>query len=437
MPAPTVLPGRAFQQVDRRSQLAFHWRAADLSLVTVGKESTGVFSRASAGGQVVGKGGVRTTTRNRLLGPAADGMPRFELVALNAGSTRNTNALALGEQLTNLMDEDDLTNWTGESGPVVSTGQTGPGRLLDAYTVEDNGGASVEYIHRAVGYTGDGAKAISFGIRENTTPAGGQRIMMIGDTGPTTHLSATIDDYTNGEPNITMDTGTELQRQEIGDGYWWIDCLSSTDVVAANDHRVEIYPAIVAAQTGILDVHRINTYNALVPLNGILSESISQAAETLYWPFNMKPQAMTMYVKLIERGDVAAATVYGVFGIQDVNSANPKVEIFADGTRYEAIHDNGTQQVEAQGALTQPSMGDTVELCLRVANNGSLVLGQSINGGAQETVSGATPVPFAPAWSAPRLYLSSRGNFSRGFGGFLAAKVATGIRSMEYMRQSL
>ena len=434
MPAPTVLPGRAFQQIDRRSQLAFHWRAADLSLITVGKESTGVFSRASAGGMVVGKGGVRTTTRNRLLGPAADGMPRFELVALNAGSTRNTNALALGGLRTNLMDEDDLTNWTAESGPVVSTGQTGPGRLLDAYTVEDNGGASVEYIHRAVGYTGNGAKAISFGIRENTTPAGGQRLTMIGDTGPTTHLSATVDDYTNGEPNITMDTGTELQRQEIGDGYWLIDCLSSTDVVAADDHRMEVYPAIVANQVGILDVHRINTYDALVPLNGILSESISQAAESLYWPFNMRRRAMTVYVKFVERGAAAASTGLGLLRIgSGTAAADPRLVIREGSGVYRAEYDDGT--TDAGSALAAaPSIGDTVELLVTLTGAGVVQIHQSINGAAKTSATAATGGGLPPAWSGARLYLNSLGTTLQGFNSFLATKVATGVRSMAYMR---
>ena len=69
--------------------------------------NVGTFTRASAGGLVLGKGQVRTSDRLRLLGPSQDDLPRFEL-ALNAAGLyvpalrlegARTNAFTKAEEL--------------------------------------------------------------------------------------------------------------------------------------------------------------------------------------------------------------------------------------------------------------------------------------------------------------------------------------------------
>ena len=108
MLAPNLLPGRTFDQSKLNSKLLLYWRAQDRSLVTVGSDSTGTLVRASAGGLTEGRGQFRpsSTSDVRLVGPAADNLPRWGVTAahkpyLLLEDTR-TNAWSFSSQLDNI-----------------------------------------------------------------------------------------------------------------------------------------------------------------------------------------------------------------------------------------------------------------------------------------------------------------------------------------------
>jgi hypothetical protein len=358
-------------------------------------------------------------------------------MAANDGNSYST--LLLEAARTNLISDDNLDNWTKSNTPVITSGQDDPAGGTGAYTVEDDDGANVEFIYLAVTYTGDGVKTVVFVIAENTMPAAGeQRLFVVDTTAPANRLQADITAWSDGEPTITMTTGTEVFRRELLNSYWAV-YFQTTAVVAANANRVEIVPAATAAQTGSIDVYRANTFDATVPPQSILDAGVTKAADHLYHAYLALPQAMTAYVSFVEGGTALLSGLrIAVVGI-DGGAAGNRLDILADNDRYRALCVNGGSSSDSlMGAATAPDLGDFVELRVTVSATGVCQIHQSINGATEVAgvAGGAAGVPGT--WQGERLVLNSLGDGTQaGVNAFVAHKIAPGVRTLSEMRALL
>ena len=98
------------------------------------------------------------------------------------------------------------------------------------------------------------------------------------------------------------------------------------------------------------------------------------------------------------------------------------------------VHTAGS--VSTAGTLTAPSFGDTVELLLRISQNGSIYLGESINLGNESVTASSAALAQDSAWSVPTFFFNALGaSSSIGFAAFQRAIVAPGTSwSMAQLR---
>jgi len=449
MPAPTVLPGRAFQQVDRRSRLLFHWRASDQSLITVNRDSTGVFTRASDGGEVAGQGGF-------LINPASDDLPRYEWVDTDADGVRDAAALRLeGARTNTIVQSENLSTaggWTltRVTADINSTIFAAPdGKYTADVILESTDNATHSFQRNSSGFSTGGSLAASFFFR-----ARGRsdiRLFVYGSTDVGDFFSA---EYDLSGGTVSTSTGGiggtgSLSRAAIKSyGDSWYRCALVGAV--GGSHTIAAYRVDLATTAGAVSYQGVSgnglySWGGQSEVNAAFETSyaptaaaaVTRAAETVYWPYTAKPQVETIYVKFIEGGTAQSTAGDRIIHTGAANAAtDPRAGIETSAGEYQAFYDDGTTTATAK-AVAAPSMGDLVELRWTVSAAGVLTLGQSIKGGAEATVnSTATVVVTRPSFAAARLYLNSGGTSLQGHNSYIAVKRATGAQNMQAMREA-
>lgn len=378
---------------------------------------------------------------------AAANIWRTEWLDMDSDGQKEAPAYLGGPARTNLVDSDDLTAWSVSGTPVITGSVSGPAGGTGAYSVEDNDGAAAEFPLRTITFTGDAVKSLVFAVRENTMPATGvQRLRVRDTTAAADRLMAGITGWTAGAPSVTATTGTYLGRRYIGNGYWAIYCQTSA-ITAANTNQVSILPAETAAETGIIDVYRVNAYDNEIPDFSILDASDAKTADTWYADIGFGQQAMTLYVRMLEFGTAFGDETRGIVHLGGSSgSTGPYLQLNSvtsvDG-RYRLDYHNGTAEVTAQiGSGDAVSFGDETEVLCHLDYNedeaGDIRISQSANGGTVTTpVTTAGPAggfETGDPFNAARAYLSSLGSTNHGINPLIEVKLLPGIKTMAEAR---
>ena len=138
------------------------------------------------------------------------------------------------------------------------------------------------------------------------------------------------------------------------------------------------------------------------------SAAASKAAEPLTAPLTTVPQPLTIYMRhIMSFSDVLTSS--GTFDLLHVGnekalSAGAYMQLRFTGDSLQLIHHNGTtfQAVTIDfgtDPVTTPVLGDVLEFRGVLYAAGQITLGISINGGAEYTEVGITPVPPAATWA--------------------------------------
>ena len=376
------------------------------------------------------------TNAQGLLRRAAANVLRREYLWLDGTYTvatrPDTPAYLIEAARTNLVTSDNFdSGWTSSGTPVITTGISDPAGGSGAYRIRDDDGGAAEYKYLAVTFTGNAVKAVSFVVREATMASSGNQTLVLTDTvAATDRLRLAISAWSSGSPTVAAEVGTYLGKRYMGNGYWAV-YGQSTSVTAANAHRLEIRPAETAAASGSIDAFRVNAYNSTVPSWSTLDASETRNADTLYAPFTARPQAMSVYVKFIQGAPIELTGTLVYIGA--TGSTDPRLLIQSNGSVYVGTHDPGTASSSTLGS--NPAWGDTVELLLTLAADGTPILYQSINGATATTGTGQTAQALGYAWSDTRLYIGAEGDTGNmGMSPILSVKVARGVQTMAYMR---
>jgi hypothetical protein len=404
----------------------------DLLFKTTADATPGIdaFTRASVGHE----------NRSGVLHSIGSGiLRRRNTVLANDGNSYRT--LLLEGARTNLvLQAEDLTDaaWTDIGTPTEGATHTSTGVTL--LLLGDDAAGAAEGKSQVISFTGDAVKAVSLFIKKGSTPPGnGSEIIIRDTTAAADRLQATVT-WAGTVPSSTMTTGTEIRDPElISDGVYRLH-YQTTAVTAANNNQIELYPGrkAVVADTGDVYFGGIMAEDGPSPSSFITTAAAtaSRAADSLYYDFFARPQAMTVYIKFVERGSILMTG--GVFYIGGAAvGADPRLQLNSDGNAYSLRHDNGTDNVVSTMApAQQPSIDDTVELRCLLYSDGSIDIAQSVNG-ATEVASNtgrSAVAPLYPAWNAPRLWLNSLGATYAGFNSFIAVKVCAGVQTMNHMR---
>jgi len=227
----------------------------------------------------------------------------------------------------------------------------------------------------------------------------------------------------------------------VSGGWWKITCILSSAGVGAAGQAVYVgctdadntqsYAGDIAKGFYLWGMQaEINTAfpSSYIPTT---SAAVTRAADALSFPFLPVPQAMTVYADFVEIGNMIAASGAGVFAIgRSTNEA-----IFADGgATYETVH-RVAGDVSSVAAAT-PAYGNHVELRVLANPNGSVALGQSINGATEVVAATSAGNAFGASFSFAELMVNGRtaAGSTVGFLALRSLKIAAQIQSLDVMR---
>src|SRR5690606_22462058 len=143
---------------------------------------------------------------------------------------------------------------------------------------------------------------------------------------------------------------------------------------------------------------------AVVPSSLILGSPapVTRAADSLTFPWPHAPQAMTGYLRCVERGAVLYPDTRALLQI-GAGGTRPRLWVRQSSGqgRYGIAH-----ELDADNAVTSllpaspvPTIGDQVELLWRLYADGSVQIEQSINGGAPVVAARSSAIGLPAAWS--------------------------------------
>lgn len=206
---------------------------------------------------------------------------------------------------------------------------------------------------------------------------------------------------------------------------------------AGNTRRAFIYPSGTTLNTKALILHHAQfEANAAFPSSPIVTTTVpvTRSTDSLSFPFADAPEALTVYSRHIERGTVLANLSLRLWQLGGL--AGERLLLFGStGNKYYLMHGTAATTITTNAALPTPNFGDLVELRALMFADGSVQLGQSLNGGAEVVTPQTAALAFAGAWGSPTFSLgSASGVTSAGFAAFQALKIQRGIMTMDQMR---
>jgi hypothetical protein len=285
-------------------------------------------------------------------------------------------------------------------------------------------------VARAVTLTGNGVKAFAILLR-SAGNSGSSTIGLHDDTAAAWRARASYTVAANGVITAGAIDGSVLGVEAIGEGVYRI-LMASTSCTAANTHSAYANASggatLASAYVGGVQVEDAAVPSSLIPTT---SAAVTRSADALSFPFNVPPRAMTVYVKIVERGTALLTGSNGVLGVGA--TVAPAFMLLVDGSgHYRWEHRNGSDL--SSTAAAAPSLGQTVELRGILNADGSAQLGQSINSAAEVVASATAANALGSAWNNMTLVLNDWAS-EKGFGAFVAVRFAAGVQTMAYMRE--
>lgn len=423
-----------------RSGLIFNWQAGLLL-------PPGAFSRTSP---------AWTWDKDGILRETPAGKVRTSWLDLDGDGRRETPALRLEPGATNLLRaSSDFGSSTWGTG--VGLVQSPASSIIQGQTAtkhENDGTGGSRNRAQAVGMFSGGketayiivenvdAIATQVSLRDTTQSAFVHRASLNWNTGEATRLDGYDANATHGAIKLA-DAGPNGGPVYL----LWI----TTTGVEGNGRSIYIYPTgTTNAQTAAILHHAQLVQSAVVTLPIVTGAgSASMAADSLYLDLPQSiatPGAVDLAIyarHIVGASGIDLGTTPGVWGIIDGSGSPPRLQLYLSSTngRLTLSHNNGVSpSSEVAQTPVAPVGGDLVETVSIFRRDGSGRLIASVNGGP---LAGADLAALAPAaaWSAPRLYVGSRGS-AAGVFDYLALKVHAGgltgsdVEMMTYMRRA-
>ena len=260
----------------------------------------------------------------------ANGTRVNSALAVVAASTPRTDraALLVEEQRTNLITySQDFSNaaWSKTGTPTVETAATLGDLSLDL--LGDDNAAELEYFWRAVTYTGDGQKALSFYVKQGTATSS---VFRMYDASASATRAFGVITWDGSAPVVTMTTGT-AEIEAMTGGVYRVKVVSSA-ITAANTNSIEIFPATNAALsatlTGTVYSGGVQPENATASSSYIktTTAAVTRTADSATFAWT---QAEGTYA--VEFDLLAVTGTRPIFSLDDA-SADNQIRLYANGT---------------------------------------------------------------------------------------------------------
>lgn len=163
--------------------------------------------------------------------------------------------------------------------------------------------------------------------------------------------------------------------------------------------------------------------------------ALTRKAEVLTFPFKARPQAMSAYVRFVERGTIADPNGRFVWQIGGYGSNNSIMVLHESNVGFYRLYyrtSSGSNVARATLAAA-PTYGQTVELLATISAAGVIALTQSINGATATTAAGNATYVLPAAWNNSVLTLG--GTNMGPATAFRDIAIARGVLSLNAMRR--
>jgi len=175
-----------------------------------------------------------------------------------------------------------------------------------------------------------------------------------------------------------------------------------------------------------------------VPSSYIKTEgtTVTRNADSLYFPFTVPPQAMTVYVRGVNVGAYQSQTnAARVLHIGDINTGtDPRFSLVrnAGASQVQTLYDDGVT-LRSGNATPSPTpvLRDLIEHRGVLSSSWVPSSGISVNGGVEQTGTTTASGP-ATAWANPRLYIAGYADHDQF--AYTHIAVVPGVQSMAEMR---
>ncbi len=175
-----------------------------------------------------------------------------------------------------------------------------------------------------------------------------------------------------------------------------------------------------------------------VPSSYIKTEgtTVTRNADSLYFPFTVPPQAMTVYVRGVNVGAYQSQTnAARVLHIGDINTGtDPRFSLVrnAGASQVQTLYDDGVT-LRSGNATPSPTpvLRDIIEHRGVLSSSWVPSSGISVNGGVEQTGTTTASGP-ATAWANPRLYIAGHADHDQF--AYTHIAVVPGVQSMAEMR---
>jgi hypothetical protein len=387
----------------------------------------------SVRGAVFARTGIATfVDRSGTIRTAADG------VARDGHWINGERTLLLEPQRTNLcIRSEEFDTWALSNVTTVTANAiTAPDGTTTADLLANAVPTANSSANRVVTFTADGEKCAALYLK-----AGTAAVTDFGVRDETAavwrHLARAT--WTAGVPTLStiQGSGTLYPVEALRDG-WYRVLISVPGAVAANTHRLYVYPSGTASVAGTVYAWGAQAEDAVVPSSYIKTEgtTVTRNADSLYFPFTAPPQAMTVYVRGRERGTRLEPGAY-IWQVSQSNN-NPRVHLNRTvGTarmQHQTVNTAGTFSTTNAPLAGDSSVGDLVEYRSLLASNGNVSLATTLNSGTEQVGSPVTGTALESAWSGQRLWIGTNGSTNAGLFAFTHVVVAAGEQSLATMR---
>lgn len=160
--------------------------------------------------------------------------------------------------------------------------------------------------------------------------------------------------------------------------------------------------------------------------------TVTRNAETWNYTLTAAPQALSAYLKFKEMGTNVGAGVIRFLRFGGASGTANLYITYNNGYGIRFVTAAGTTSSAVLSTL--PVVGNIVELLMTLANNGTVVITQTINGGAAVVGGNGTAKALPQAWAAQTFEVTAPGT-NLGDTGILACVVVRGVQSLDTMRR--
>ena len=312
----------------------------------------------------------------------------------------------------NVVDGWNLLGWNRSATGVQAEAEVSPGFI--PYNLHGNGGAYAE--DSGLNLT-TGVRCLSVCVKQGTSDGAviclqrGSNVEMAGNVGP----------WTDGEPDVTALIGSFLEKIELADG-WWLLRFQTNSLIISSAWRFRVYPNGTSSNSNDRSILIMAPQLEDQPLpTSLMDPGTAREEDSLYYPFRIEPQAMTLYAKV--RGGVTESGDR-VLQIGQAGGQAPRLQIERTGTGFKVTHANGTSTVDSEAAAL-PDFGEYAEVRVVLSGDGAVRLHVTID---DTTTSGtkSAALDFAESWSDSRLWLNSVGLTNIGSQSFADVKIVLG-----------